>query len=82
MDGLRSRSITENHLRELFEETGDGPEKKVEDFAALRLSPDAPATAALPTAGDEALKEHNAQKKGKLDRIFDPLEANLAALEA
>jgi transposase len=65
VDGLRSRCITENHLRELFEETGGGPEKKVEDFAAPPPIPDAPATDALPTAGDEALKEDNAQKQGK-----------------
>jgi hypothetical protein len=75
VDSLRSRSIAENHLKELFEETG-GPQK-VEDFAPPPPSPDASDAGALPTAGDEALKEDNARKSkdwisrdGRQDRAF------------
>src|SRR5215217_5245458 len=76
VDSLRSRSIAENHLTELFQET-DGPEKKeIKDFATPLPSPDASVTDALPTAADEGLKEHNAQSKdwisrgGRQDRTF------------
>jgi transposase len=76
IDSLRSRSIAENHLKELFEETTSGSEE-IEDFVTRHLSPDAPATDALPTAGEEALKENNAQKAkdwvsrdGRQDRSF------------
>jgi transposase len=81
IDSLRSRSIAENHLKELFEET-DHPEKKnIEDFFLatphLLLSPEAAATDALPTAGDRALKENNEQKskdwisrEGSQERTF------------
>jgi transposase len=75
VDSLRSRSMAENHLKELFEET-DGSEE-IEDFVTPHLSPDAPAIDALPTAGDRALKENNAQKAkdwisrdGRQDRAF------------
>jgi transposase len=77
VDSLRSRSITENHLKELFEEAGDLEKKKIEDFVTPHPSPDTSATDALPTAGDEALKEDNAQKSkdwisrdGRQDRAF------------
>ena len=50
----------ENHLKELFfEETGS---QQIEDFATPHLSPDASATDALPTAGDEGLEENNTRK--------------------
>jgi transposase len=65
VDSLRSRSIAQNHLKKLFEETGDPEKKKIEDPAAPQLNPDAPAADALPTAGDEGLKKDNAQKKSK-----------------
>jgi|SRR5215212_9986807 len=75
VDSLRSRSIAQNHLEELFEETG-GPEK-IEDFATPHPSPDASAADALPTAVDEALEEDNARKskdwisrEGRQDRAF------------
>ncbi len=76
VDSLCSRSIAENHLKELFEEA-DGPEK-AKDFATTPYpSPDASAADALPTAGEEALKENNAQKSknwisrdGRQDRTF------------
>jgi transposase len=75
VDSLRSRSIAENHLKELFEETDDSEE--IEDLVTPYLSLDAPATDALPMAGDEALKENNAQKAkdwvsrdGRQDRTF------------
>jgi transposase len=64
VDSLRSRSIAQNHLKELFEETG-GLRKKIEDFAAPQLNSDAPATDALPTATDEGLQKDDAQKKSK-----------------
>src|SRR5215217_5281232 len=76
VDSLRSRSIAENHLKELFEETG-GSQKETEDFITPHLSPDAVATDALPTAGDEEFKENNARKSkdwisraGRQDRTF------------
>jgi hypothetical protein len=76
VDSLRSRSIAQNHLEELFEGTG-GPEK-TEEFATPPRSPDASATDALATAGDEGLEENDAQKNskdwisraGKQDRSF------------
>jgi transposase len=76
VDSLRSRSIAENHLKELFEETTSGSEE-IEDFVTAHLSPDAWATDALSTAGDDRLKENNAQKSkdwvsrdGRQDRSF------------
>ena len=60
VDSLRSRSVTENYLKVLFEETGDL--QKIEDFVTPHPSPDAAATYALPAAGDEALEEDNARK--------------------
>ena len=72
IDSLRSRSIAENHLKELFEETAS-PEE-IEDFVTTpHLSSDAAAadalpTAALPTAAEEALKENNAQSKNWISR--------------
>ena len=63
VDSLRSRSIAQNHLEELFEETGDS-EKTVESATPHR-SPDASATDALATAGDEGLEENDAQKNSK-----------------
>jgi transposase len=76
VDSLRSRSIAQNHLEELFEETG-GPEI-IEDFATPHPSPpDASAADALPTAVDETLEEDNARKskdwisrEGRQDRAF------------
>jgi transposase len=75
VDSLRSRSIAQNHLEELFEETC-GPEK-IEDFTTPHPSPDASAADALPTAVDEALEEDNARKskdwisrEGRQDRAF------------
>ena len=81
VDSLRSRSIAQNHLEELFEETGD-PAEKIEEFATTHRSPDASSDAsstdALATAGDEGLGENDAQKNskdwisraGKQDRSF------------
>jgi hypothetical protein len=67
IDSLRSRSIAENHLKELFEETGS-PEE-IEDFVTTpHPSSDAAAADALPTAADEALKENNAQSKNWISR--------------
>ena len=75
VDSLRSRSVTENYLKVLFEETGDL--QKIEDFVTPHPSPDAAATYALPAAGDEALEEDNARKSkdwisrdGGQDRAF------------
>ncbi|HZB82583.1 MAG TPA: transposase [Rubrobacteraceae bacterium] len=74
VDSLRSRFIAHNHLKELFEQSAD-PEK-IEDFATLDPSPDALATDALPTAGEEGLKENNTPSKdwisrdGRQDRTF------------
>ena len=68
VDSLRSRSIAESHLKDLFEETGDPKKKKIEDFVRPHLSPDASATDALPTAADEALKENNAQRQDWISR--------------
>src|SRR3712207_4164763 len=75
VDSLRSRSIAQNHLEELFEETG-GPEK-IEDFATPHPSPDASAADVLPTPVDEALEEDNVRKskdwisrEGRQDRSF------------
>jgi transposase len=39
VDSLRSRSLAQNHLKELFEEI-DGSEKKIEDFITPHLNPD------------------------------------------
>jgi len=77
VDSLRSRSIAQNHLTELFGET-DGPEKKeIEDFATLHPGLDASAADELPTAGEEGLKEDNARKSedwisrgGRQERTF------------
>src|SRR3712207_6480106 len=75
VDSLRSRSIAQNHLEELFEETG-GPEI-IEDFATPHPSPDASAADVLPTAVDEALEEDNVRKskdwisrEGRQERTF------------
>ena len=65
VDSLRSRSIAENHLKELFEETGS---QEIEDFDTPHLSPDALATDTLPMAGDESLKESNARSEGWISR--------------
>jgi hypothetical protein len=75
VDSLHSRSIAQNHLKELFEETGD---QEIENFATPLPTPaDASATDALPTAGDEGLKEDNARKSkdwitrgGRQERTF------------
>lgn len=56
------RSVTENHLEELFEETGDPEKKQIEHRTTPQPNPDASATDALPTAADEALNENNALK--------------------
>src|SRR5215216_1674668 len=65
VDSLRSRSIAENHLKELFEETGS---QEIEDFDTPHLSPDALATDTLPMAGDESLKESNTRSEGWISR--------------
>src|SRR5215210_1632290 len=77
VDSLRSRSITENHLKELFEEAGDPEKKKIEDLTTPQLNPEASATDALPKVGDQALKENNDQKskdwisrEGRQERTF------------
>jgi hypothetical protein len=79
VDSLRSRSIAQNHLKELFFEETGGPDEKIgEDFAITPPpSPDSSGANELPTAGDEALKENNAQKSkdwisrgGRQDRAF------------
>jgi transposase len=75
VDSLRSRSIAQNRLKELFEEPAV---QEIEDFATPPSSPDASAADALPTApAEEGLKENNAQKSkdwisraGKQDRSF------------
>jgi len=76
VDSLRSRSIAENHLEELFEESANS-ENKIEDFDTPHPSSDEALTDALPTVGDERLKEDNAQKSkdwisrdGSQDRTF------------
>jgi hypothetical protein len=56
VDSLRSWSIAENHLKELFEESG-GSEKKIEDLTTPHLSPGVSAPYALPMAGEEALSK-------------------------
>jgi transposase len=55
VDSLRSRSIAQNHLKELFfEETGS---QQIEDFATPHLSPDASATdARCPRSGTRGSK--------------------------
>jgi hypothetical protein len=63
VDSLRSRSVTENRLEELFEETGDPEKKQIEDRTTPQPNPDASATDALPTAADGALKENNALRR-------------------
>ena len=65
VDGLRSRSIAENHLEELFEETAN---QEIEDFAAPHPSPDTSVAGALPTAGEERLKEDNARSEDRISR--------------
>jgi transposase len=65
VDRLRSRSIAENHLKELFEETSG---QEIEDFDTPHLSPDASASDTLPMAGDESLKESNARSEGWISR--------------
>ena len=76
VDSLRSRSIAENHLKELFEESASS-ESKIEDFDTLAPTPDEALTDALPMVGDERVKEDNAQKSkdwisrdGSQDRTF------------
>jgi transposase len=73
-DSLRSRSIAQNHLKELFEKTGN---QEIEDFVTSPSpSPYASAADALPTAGEESLKENNARSEdwisrdGRQDRSF------------
>jgi hypothetical protein len=63
VDSLRSRSVTENRLEELFEETGDPEKKQIEDGTTPQPNPDASTTDALPTAADGALKENNALRR-------------------
>ena len=63
VDSLRSRSVTENHLEEPFEETGHPEKKQIEDRTTPQPNPDASAIDALPTAADEALKENNALRR-------------------
>jgi transposase len=65
VDSLRSRSIAQNHLKELFEETGS---QEIEDFATPHLSPGASIADALPRAGDESLKENNARSEDWISR--------------
>ena len=65
VDSLRSRSIAQNHLKELFEETGN---QEIEDFATPYPSPYESAVEALPTAGDESLKENNARSEDWISR--------------
>ncbi len=55
VDSLRSRSIAQNHLEELFEESASS-ENKIEDFDTRHPSSDEALTDALPTVGDERLK--------------------------
>ena len=76
IDSLRSRSIAQNHLEELFEATANS-EKKIEDCDTPRPSPDEAVTDALSTAAEEGLKENNAQKAkdwisrdGRQERTF------------
>src|SRR5215210_5946248 len=73
-DSLRSRSIAQNHLKELFEDTGS---QEIEDFVTSPPpSPCASVADALPTAGEESLKENNARSEdwisrdGRQDRSF------------
>jgi transposase len=74
IDSLRSRSIAQNHLKELFEKAGG---QEIEDLATTGLSPDAPTADALPTAGEETLIEDHSRKSndwisrdGRQDRDF------------
>jgi IS5 family transposase len=64
VDSLRSRSIAQNHLEELFEESASS-EKKIEDCDTPHPRADEVLTDALPTLGDERLKEDNAPQKSK-----------------
>jgi len=75
VDSLRSRSIAQNHLKELFEETAN--QEETEDVPTPHPSPDTSAADALPTAGEETLKEDNSRKSedwisrdGRQDRDF------------
>src|SRR3954453_9932521 len=66
VDSLHSRSIAENHLEELFEETGN---QEIEDFATPHSSPYASAADALPMAKkEESLKENNARNEDWISR--------------
>jgi len=65
VDSLRSRSIAENHLKELFEEIGN---QETEHVATAHLCPDTSAADALPMAGEESLKENNAQSEDWISR--------------
>ncbi len=65
IDSLRSRSIAQNHLKELFEETGN---QETEDVATAHPSPDTSAVDALPMAGEESLKEDNARSEDWISR--------------
>jgi transposase len=75
VDGLRSRSIAQNHLKELFEKTDN---QEIEDFATPHPSPSfASAADALPMAKEESLKENNARQSedwisrdGRQERTF------------
>src|SRR5215207_2506886 len=65
VDSLRSRSIAENHLKELFEEIGN---QETEHVATAHLCPDTSAADALPMARKESLKENNAQSEDWISR--------------
>jgi hypothetical protein len=65
VDGLRSRSIAENHLKELFEEAGN---QEIGDFATPHPSLDTLATGTLPMAKEESLKENNARNEDWISR--------------
>ena len=65
VDSLRSRSIAQNHLKELFEETGN---QQTEDVATVHPSPDASTADALPMAGEKSLKENNARSEDWISR--------------
>ena len=65
VDSLRSRSIAQNHLKELFEETGS---QEIEDVATPQPNPDVWGADTLPKAGEENLKENNARSEDWISR--------------
>jgi transposase len=65
VDSLRSRSIAQNHLKELFEEAGG---QGIEDVATPQPNPDVWAADTLPRAGEENLKENNARSEDWISR--------------